>query len=328
MTLLFIRIFFLVLSGAVGFLIGNIYDQEMFGVFVALGCGAFFVLLEIAMKRVSVRGLSSVVFGLLFGVIMAKLVADTIALIPFHESILTSARVVLTLIFSYLGAVIALRGKDEFNLIIPYVRFRRTDLKDGVIVLDTSAIIDSRVFDIYRTHFLSGRLVVPRFVLHELQRLADSEDDLKRQRGRRGMEILRTMQKDTSMDVRVHEDELQGEEGGVDLKLVKLAKMMEARLCTTDFNLGRMATIQGVDVVNVNDLVNAVKPVVFSGEELDIVIVKEGKEENQGVGYLEDGTMVVVTEGRRHFNQRVKVSVTSVLQTQAGRMIFAKLVAR
>jgi len=328
MTLLFIRIFFLVLSGVVGFLIGNVYNQEVFGILVALLAGSLLILLEITMKRVSVRGLSSVVFGLLFGVIMAKLVADTIALIPLHESILSSALVILTLIFSYLGAVIALRGKDEFNLIIPYVRFRRTDLKDGVIVLDTSAIIDSRVFDIYRTHFLSGRLVVPRFVLHELQRLADSEDDLKRQRGRRGMEILRTMQKDTNMDVRVHEDELQSEEGGVDLKLVKLAKIMEARLCTTDFNLGRMATIQGVDVVNVNDLVNAVKPVVFSGEELDILIVKEGKEESQGVGYLEDGTMVVVTEGRRHFGQRVKVSVTSVLQTQAGRMIFAKLVGR
>jgi uncharacterized protein YacL len=328
MTLLFIRIFFLVLSGVVGFLIGNIYNQELLGVLIALLGASLLILLEITMKRVSVRGLSSVVFGLLFGVIMAKLVADTIALVPMHESILAGARVVLTLIFSYLGAVIALRGKDEFNLIIPYVRFRRTDLKEGVVILDTSAIIDSRVFDIYKTHFLSGRLVVPRFVLHELQRLADSEDDLKRQRGRRGMEILRTMQKDAQMDVRVHEDELQSEEGGVDLKLVKLSKMLEARLCTTDFNLGRMAAIQGVDVVNVNDLVNAVKPVVFSGEELDIQIVKEGKEENQGVGYLEDGTMVVVTEGRRHFGQRVKVSVTSVLQTQAGRMIFAKMVGR
>ena len=328
MTLLFIRVFFLVLSGAVGFLIGNFYNRELLGVLIALLSGSLLILLEITMKRVSVRGLSSVVFGLLFGVIMAKLVADTIALVPLHDSILSAARVILTLIFSYLGAVIALRGKDEFNLIIPYVRFRRTDLKDGVIVLDTSAIIDSRVFDIYRTHFLSGRLIVPRFVLHELQRLADSEDDLKRQRGRRGMEILRTMQKDSAMDVRVHEDELQSEEGGVDLKLVKLTKMMEARLCTTDFNLGRMAAIQGVDVVNVNDLVNAVKPVVFSGEELDILIVKEGKEESQGVGYLEDGTMVVVTEGRRHFGQRVKVSVTSVLQTQAGRMIFAKMGGR
>jgi uncharacterized protein YacL len=328
MTLLFIRIFFLVLSAVIGYLIGNVYAHETLGILISLAAATLLILIEIGMKRVSVRGLSSVVFGLLFGVIMAKLIADTIALVPMGESILASIRVVLTLMFAYIGAVIALRGKDEFNLIIPYVRFRRTDLKDGVIVLDTSAIIDSRVFDIYRTHFLSGRLVVPRFVLHELQRLADSDDDLKRQRGRRGMELLRTMQKDSTMDIRVHEDDPAWDEPAVDLKLVKLAKVMEGRLCTTDFNLSRMAAIQGVDVVNVNDLVNAVKPVVFAGEELDVQIVKEGKEDNQGVGYLEDGTMVVVTEGRRHLGQRVKCVVSSVLQTQAGRMIFAKAAGR
>lgn len=328
MTLLFIRVFFLVLSVVVGLLIGNVYNRELLGILVALLGASVLIMLEVTMKRVSVRGLSSVVFGLLFGVIMAKLVADTIALIPFGEALLSSIRVILTLIFSYLGAVIALRGKDEFNLIIPYVRFRRTDLKDGVVVVDTSAIIDGRAFDIYRTHFLAGRLVVPRFVLHELQRLADSEDDLKRQRGRRGLEILRVMQKDQAIDVRIHEDDLGGEEGGVDLKLVKLSKLMEARLCTTDFNLGRMAALQGVDVVNVNDLVHAVKPVVFAGEGLDVQIVKDGKEENQGIGYLEDGTMVVVTEGRKLLGQKVKVIVTSVLQTQAGRMIFAKVAGR
>ncbi len=328
MTLLFIRIFFLVLSAVIGYLIGNVYGHEMLGIMIALASAVLLILVEVGMKQVSVRGLSSVVFGLLFGVIMAKLIADTIALVPMGESIQASIRVVLTLIFAYIGAVIALRGKDEFNLIIPYVRFRRTDLKDGVVVLDTSAIIDSRVFDIYRTHFLAGRLVVPRFVLQELQRLADSEDDLKRQRGRRGLEILRNMQKDTGMDVRMHEDDPASDEAAVDLKLVKLAKVLEGRLCTTDFNLSRMAAIQGVDVVNVNDLVNAVKPVVFAGEELDVHIVKDGKEDNQGVGYLEDGTMVVVTEGRRHMGQRVKAVVTSVLQTQAGRMIFAKMSVR
>ncbi len=328
MTLFFIRVFFLVLSAAVGLLIGNIYGRDVEGVLVALAGAAFLILVEITMKRVSIRGLSSVVFGLLFGIIMAKLVSDIISLVPFNESAIAAGRVVLTLIFSYLGAVIALRGKDEFNLIIPYVRFRRTDLKDGVVALDTSAIIDGRVFDVYRTHFLSGRLVVPRFVLHELQRLADSEDDLRRQRGRRGLEILRVMQKDTAIDVRVHEDDMSFEEGAVDLKLVKLAKSLEARLCTTDFNLGRMAAIQGVDVVNVNELVSAVKPVVFAGEEMDIQIIKEGKEDGQGVGYLEDGTMVVVTEGRRYVGQKIRAVVTSVLQTQAGRMIFAKTAAR
>ncbi|MBF0594846.1 MAG: TRAM domain-containing protein [Candidatus Omnitrophica bacterium] len=324
MTLLFIRIFFTVLSGIVGFLVGSFYNHEFTGTIVGLIGAGLWVWIEVMTKQVSVRGLSSVVFGLLFGVIMAKLVSDILALVPFNETFHSSLRVVLTLIFSYLGAVIALRGKDEFNLIIPYVRFKRTDLKEGVVLLDTSAIIDGRVADIYRTHFLTGRLVVPRFVLHELQRLADSEDDIKRQRGRRGMEILRAMQKDPAIDVHIHEDDLPGDKE-VDLKLIKLAKLLEARVCTTDFNLSRMATIQGTEMLNINDLVNSVKPVISVGEQLDVVIVKEGKEDGQGIGYLEDGTMVVVTDGRRNVGHKVKALVTSVLQTQAGRMIFTKM---
>ncbi len=324
MTLLFIRIFFLIMSAVVGYLIGNVYNREVSGLLIGIFGGGFLISLESVMKRVSVRGLSSVVFGLLFGIIMAKMISDILSLLPYGEAFHASIRVVLTLIFGYLGAVIALRGKDEFNLIIPYVRFRRTDLKEGVILLDTSAIIDGRVADIYRSHFMSGRLVVPRFVLHELQRLADSDDEMKRQRGRRGLEILRAMQKDATTDIRIHEDDLPGERE-VDLKLVKLAKIMEGRLCTTDFNLSRMAAIQGTEILNINDLVNSVKPVIFAGEELIIQIIKEGKEENQGVGYLDDGTMVVVTDGRRFVGQKLTVTVTSVLQTQAGRMIFAKV---
>lgn len=327
MTLLFIRVFFLVLSAVVGFLVGSIYGKELAGIALGMGGGAFLIWFETAMKQVSVRGLSSMVFGLLFGIIMANLLADILKLLPFGEAFHSSLRVIMTLFFSYLGAVIALRGKDEFSLIIPYVRFKRTDAKDGVILLDTSAIIDGRIADVYRSHFLSGRLIVPRFVLHELQRLADSGDDLKRQRGRRGLEILQTMQKDGSIDIRIHEDDLPGERE-VDLKLVKLAKILEGRVCTTDFNLSRMATIQGTEILNINDLVNSVKPVIFAGEEMDVHIIKEGKEDNQGVAYLEDGTMVVVTDGRRHLGQKTRVVVTSVLQTQAGRMIFSKAEGR
>ena len=260
--------------------------------------GAFLIVIEANLKQVSVRGLSSMVFGLLLGIFMANLVSDILSLLPLGDVLKPILRVVLTLVFSYLGAVMALRGKDEFNLIIPYVRFKRQDLKDGVILLDTSAIIDGRVSDIFKTGFLGGRLVVPRFVLHELQRLADSEDDTKRQRGRRGMEILKTMQKDPAADVRIHEDDFTGPEA-VDLKLVKLSKLMDARICTTDFNLSRIASIQGVEMLNINDLVNAVKPVVFTGEELEIKLLKEGKEANQAIGYLEDGTMVVVSDGRK-----------------------------
>lgn len=324
MTLLFIRIFFIVLSGIVGYFIGSFYNMEWLGILIGLVCAGMWVGVEAMTKQVSVRGLSSVVFGLVFGVIMAKLVSDILALVPYSEAFHASLRVVLTLIFSYLGAVIALRGKDEFNLIIPYVRFKRTDIKDGVILLDTSAIIDGRVADIFRSHFLTGRLVVPRFVLHELQRLADSEDDLKRQRGRRGMEILRAMQKDPAVDVHIHEDDLPGDRE-VDLKLIKLAKILDARVCTTDFNLSRIAAIQGTEMLNINDLLNSVKPVIFAGELMDVLIIKEGKEEGQGIGYLEDGTMVVVSDGRRHTGHKVKVVVTSVLQTQAGRMVFAKM---
>jgi len=251
MTLLFIRLFFFVLSAVVGYLIGSIYNSEISGVLIGLAAASFWIIVESMLKAVCRYAVSRAwFFGLLFGVIMAKLVADTLALVPLSESIHASLRVVLTLLFSYLGAMIALRGKDEFNLIIPYVRLRRTDLKEGVILLDTSAIIDGRVADIYRTHFLSGRLVVPRFVLHELQRLADSEDDLKRQRGRRGMDILRAMQKDPAMDVHVHEDDLPMDQP-VDLKLIKLAKILEASVCTTDFNLSRMATIQGTEILNI-----------------------------------------------------------------------------
>ena len=324
MTLLFIRIFFLIISAIIGYQIGIINQNPLMGVIGCVCGGGLLIVVEANLKQVSVRGLSSMVFGLLLGIFMANLVSDILNLMPLGDVLKPILRVVLTLAFSYLGAVMALRGKDEFNLIIPYVRFKRQDLKDGVVLVDTSAIIDGRVGDIFKTGFLGGRLVVTRFVLQELQRLADSEDDTKRQRGRRGMEILKTMQKDIATDVRIHEDDFTGNES-VDMKLLKLSKLMDARICTTDFNLSRMASIQGIEMLNVNDLVNAVKPVVFTGEELEIRLLKEGKEANQAIGYLEDGTMVVVSDGRKALGQSVRVYVTSALQTQAGRMIFAKM---
>jgi len=324
MTLLFIRIFFLIISGIMGYQVGSINNAPTAGLVGGVAGATLLICIELTLRQVSVRGLSSMVFGLLLGIFMANLVSDILSLLPLGDVLKPILRVAMTLIFSYLGAVMALRGKDEFNLIIPYVRFKRQDLKEGVVLLDTSAIIDGRIADIFKTGFLGGRLVVPRFVLHELQRLADSDDDTKRLRGRRGLELLKNMQKDTAADVRIHEDDLVGAEG-VDLKLVKLAKVMDARICTTDFNLSRMASIQGIEMLNINDLVNAAKPMVFAGEEIEVRLLKEGKDAGQAVGYLEDGTMVVVSDGRRAIGQSVKVAVTSALQTQAGRMIFAKL---
>lgn len=324
MTLLFIRVFFIILCAVVGYQVGEIINDSIMGIVFGLIVAAFLIALESTFRKVSLRGLSSMVFGLVLGVIMAKVLSDILSLLPLGDVVQPILRVTLTIAFSYLGAVMALRGKDEFNIIIPYVRFRRQDLKEGIIVLDTSAIIDGRIVDIHKSGFLAGRLVAPRFVLHELQRLADSSDDIKRERGRRGLEILRAMQKDPTVDIRVHEDEMTGSDP-VDVKLVRLAKILDGRLCTTDFNLSRMANIQDVGILNIHDLVTAVKAVVFPGEELEIRLLKEGKEHNQAIGYLEDGTMVVVGEGKKFIGQMTKVYVTSVLQTQAGRMIFAKL---
>lgn len=325
MTLLFIRVFFLIISTLVGYYVGAINSQSILGIIIGAISGGLLIAMEANMRRVTVRGLSSMVFGLMLGFFMAKLISDILSLLPIGTYFHSVFRVVLTLIFSYLGAVMALRGKDEFNIIIPYVRFKRQDVTDRVTLLDTSAIIDGRVADIYKTNFLEGRIVIPRFVLEELQKLSDSDDPLKRQRGRRGMEVVRLMQKDSDMDLKIHEDDIGGEPE-VDSKLVRLARLMDARVCTTDFNLSRVGQAQDVQIVNINELANAVRAVVFAGEEMEVRLVKEGKEQNQAIAYLDDGTMVVVSDGRRLINQKVKVNVSSVLQTQAGRMIFAKLV--
>jgi len=334
MTISFIRSFFIIVSSVVGYYIGSLLElnkpmiwgsqTDIFGAMIGCLCGLVLIFIEMQLKRVSVRGLSSLLFGLVLGVMMAKLLANIFALLPLSEFTLSVSEIVLTLIFSYLGAVMALRGKDEFNLIIPYVRFKRQNVYESVIILDTSAIIDGRIADIYRSHFISGRLLVPKSVLLELQALADAENDIKRQKGRRGLDILTDMQNDANIDIQIHEDELNKEQL-VDTQLVVLARMMDASLCTTDYNLSQVAVAQGVQVLNLNNLVAAIKPVIFSGQELEVQLIKEGKESDQAVAYMEDGTMVVVTGARDCIGEKKMVDVTSVLQTQAGRMIFAKL---
>ncbi len=326
MTLLFIRTFFLLISAFVGSYLGSISNAAAQGAWFGALAGLVLILLELSLRRVSVRGLSSMVFGLLLGMVMAKLIADIMSLLPLGDSMQSIMRAVLTIIFSYLGAVMALRGKDEFSIIIPYVRFRRHEISEQVIVLDTSAIIDGRVWDIYKTNLFAGRLVVPRFVLQELQSLSDSSDDLKRHRGRRGVEILRNMQKDPAMDIHIHEDDMTDIKE-VDAKLVRLAKIMEARIFTTDYNLSRIAAIQGVSSLNINDLLSAVKPTIFTGEDIEVRLVKEGKEPDQGIAYTEDGTMIVVAGGRSLVGKKTRVLVTSILPTQGGRIIFAKVIA-
>ena len=325
MNLIFIRVFFLVIISFVGFFIGSIYHSQIAGLLFGSAAGVILVALESTMKRVSVRGLSSMVFGLLLGVFMAKLVSDVVSLLPLDEEVVYITRVMLTLIFSYLGAVMALRGKDEFQVIVPYVRFKRQDAGERIVLLDTSAIIDGRVLDIYKTHFFDDRLIVPRFVLQELQTLADSRDDIKRARGRRGLDIVDQMQKDELVDIRIHEDDFH-QETGVDTKLVRLARMLDARICTTDHNLWRVAKIQEVGTLNMHELVDALRPRLMVGDRFELFLLKEGKEPKQALAYTPDGTMVVVADAAGQIGETVTVEVTSLLQTQTGEMIFAKVV--
>lgn len=324
MNLLSVRALFVFISIFFGYQVGDTLNNPLLGAFLGAICSLVIILLESGLRRVSVKGLSSAVFGLILGLIMAKLVSDAMVLSRISHETLTFIRSVLTLIFCYLGMVIGLRGKDEFNLIIPYVRLRRQDRAGEITILDTSAIIDGRVADICKTGFISGKIVIPRFVLRELQFIADSSDPIKRQRGRRGLEMLQIIQKEPSVDISIHEEDFP-ETGEVDAKLIKLAKLLEAKIMTVDFNLNRVASLQGIKVLNINEVANAIKPVVFPGEELKIKLIKEGKEHNQAVGYLDDGTMVVVEDARRLVGQEAVVVVSSVLQTQAGKMIFTRL---
>jgi len=321
MNLLLARILFVLGSMVIGYQAGG---NGFIGVAIGAIAALIMILIEVGLRKVSVSGLSSAVFGLILGLIMAKLVGDAFSLASIDANLLSRIRVGLTLVFCYLGMVMALRGKDEFNIIIPYVRLRRQDQSQDVILLDTSVIIDGRIVDICKTRFLGGKVIIPKFVLRELQQIADSTDPIKRQRGRRGLEILNTIQNEPGMDITIHEQDFL-ETSEVDAKLVLLAKLLEAKILTVDFNLNRVASIQGIKVLNINELANALKPVVFPGEEMHIKLIKEGKEHNQAIGYLDDGTMVVVEDARRLMGQDVKVLVTSVLQTQAGRMIFTKV---
>lgn len=330
MTLKFIRIFFVSVSTIVGYQIGLLVSAPggktwaLPAAVIGFFSSGIIILLEFTTRRISVRGLSSAVFGLIFGLLISKIITNAFVLIPMSQITSYSLQLVTTLIFCYLGMMIAMRGRDEFNLVIPYVKFSRQDQREELIILDTSVIIDGRIADIVQTKFIAGRFVIPRFVLRELQQIADSQDPLKRNRGRRGLDILHKIQKDTKIDVKIHEEDFP-EIADVDGKLVKLAKVLGAEIITNDYNLNKIAELQGVTVLNINELANALKPVVLPGELLEVKLIKEGKEYNQAIGYLDDGTMIVVENARHLIGKTLHVLVTSVLQTAAGRMIFAKL---
>ncbi|WNS75584.1 PIN/TRAM domain-containing protein [Bacillus sp. DTU_2020_1000418_1_SI_GHA_SEK_038] len=266
--------------------------------------------------------------GLVFGLIIAFLIGY--ALTTIEVPVLnTVAPIVLTLIFGYLGFQVGFKKRDELLTLFSNRKKKNTEEeteappKNVLKLLDTSVIIDGRIADICQTGFLEGTIVIPQFVLEELQHIADSSDVLKRNRGRRGLDILNRIQKELSIKVEIYEGDFE-EIQEVDSKLVKLAKVTNGIVVTNDFNLNKVCEFQGVSVLNINDLANAVKPVVLPGEEMKVQVIKDGKEQNQGIAYLDDGTMIVVEDGRDYIGKHIDVLVTSVLQTSAGRMIFAK----
>ena len=332
MTIRVLRLFFVLLSTVSGFYIGSSFtgvatESALLGAGIGLAASLVIILMEVKLKSVSLRNLSAASFGLVFGFFMAWMMTLIMRLLPLEDLTYSILQISFTIVFCYLGMVIAIKGKDEFNIIVPYVRFSRQDQRDQRYILDTSVIIDGRIGSICETGFLDGKLIVPRFILQELQQVADSSDDEKRNRGRRGLDMLDRLKQIPGTEVIIHDERLSAIKE-VDAKLVRMGKLLEAPVITNDFNLNKVAKLEGVKVLNINDLASAMRPVVFPGEKMNVHIRKEGKERNQGVAFMDDGTMIVVDNTRRLIGKTVAVSVTSVLQTSAGRMIFASLIER
>jgi uncharacterized protein YacL len=310
-----------VLGGAIG---DQVYKHAILGLLCGLGAGLCFMLLELAFTRRVASVLSTLMIGLLVGCLISYFINMTLDLVlRDSDPVLKSYRnISITVVLSFLSILIILHMKDDFKFVIPFLELKReSGTGSKPAILDTSAIIDGRIADIIDTKVIDTKVVVPRFVLIELQQVADSQDKLKRNRGRRGLDILNRLRK--SKGVEVHEVELP-DIPGVDAKLVRLAKTMDARIVTTDFNLNKVAQVQGVEVINVNDLANALRPVVLQGEKLTIKVIRQGESPGQGVGYLDDGTMVVAEECSGKIGQDVELTITNVLQTSAGRLIFGR----
>ena len=328
-TLLPIRAVFIALCAAAGWLLCySIQEWDAYrlrATLIGLLIGVLVVLVDMLLKGFSLRGLSALTFGLAVGALVAMFLSSSPLFDNGDPQVIYLFRLALFLICTYLGAVIALRGKDEFNLVIPYVRFVPHDVETPLVVVDTSALIDGRVAKICEAGFINAALVIPRFVLEELQNVADSTDPLRQARGRRGLEVLNDLRRIKNLDLRIHESEVTKRQD-VDAKLVFLAQSMRARLLTTDYNLAKMAEFHGVPWLNLNHLAKALRQELLVGDTIEVDLVKLGKEEGQAVGFLEDGSMVVVNTARAHLGRRVTAEITSVLPSAGGNMVFARYV--
>ena len=289
---------------------------------ILMGCAVIFF--ELRLRRVSLRRLIGAALGSVLGIIGAYLFSLVIHQSIGSEGLRDFLQLFVMMLMAYVGLIVGATKGDLLNLnALGGIFGGEKQTKKSYKILDTSVIIDGRIADIAETGFLDGILAIPSFVLRELQLVADSADSLKRNRGRRGLDILQRIQKISTLQVQIIEDDFPAIRE-VDMKLIELAKMYEGKVVTNDFNLNKVAQLHGVDVLNINELANSLKPVVLPGEIMKVFILKEGKEYNQGVAYLDDGTMVVVDNARKMIGKTIDISVTSVLQTTAGKMIFGK----
>ena len=326
------RVLLIVISASIGYMVSETFlPTQPLHTIIGIGTGgllAFVIIgLEYLTKKFSFEGLVAPTVGIILGMVTASFFIGWLDLvIPdryiFFNTLKPFLTITLMLFLGYLGFAVGIKLKGDLRL-LPAPTFGGGGATSPK-VLDTSVIIDGRIADICKLGFIEGSLIIPRFVLAELQNIADSPEPLRRTRGRRGLDILNDIQKQVSIDVRISEVDFP-DIHEVDSKLVRLAKDMHGKIITNDFNLNKIAQFQGIDVLNINDLANALKPIVLPNEDFIIKIIKEGKEQGQGVGYLDDGTMVVVENGSKLIGKETKVTVTSVLQTSAGQMIFTKI---
>ncbi len=340
MLLLFLRAFFVVIIIAV-FLV-NLTGREIttekgrFDFYALIWCGLIMVvltfLIDLLTPKKSLAALAGVFFGLLVGIVISWALAQVLDVviaiyrIGLSENVINALKWMLGICICFLIITIVIRTKDDVRFVIPYVEFTKQTKGARPFVLDTSAIIDGRIADLYKSKLFDSPLIVPRFVLNEIQLISDSADKLKRNRGRRGLDILKEMQASSYIDISIDDTAVPDEESlkGVDQKLIPFTKNCGGRLVTTDYNLSKVAAVRDVDVLNINDLANSLKTIALPGETMKVRIIKPGEEPQQGVGYLDDGTMVVVEEARGKIGKEIIIAVTSSLQTSAGKMIFGK----
>jgi uncharacterized protein YacL len=319
-----VRSVFVVILMAASFHLRPFHLSPLNSVMVGALLAFFFVLFEMRLERASLKKLIGAAVGSILGILGALMISHLLNLTSIEKSFISFVQVSLLMLMAYVGLVLGASKGDLLNLAaLGGIFSGERQPKKHYKILDTSVIIDGRIADVCETGFIDGIMVIPQFVLRELQLVADSSESQKRARGRRGLDVLQRVQKMGNVQVQIVEDDFP-QVREVDMKLIELAKLYEGKIVTNDFNLNKVAQLQGLPVLNINELANALKPVVLPGETMRVFILKEGKEYNQGVAYLDDGTMVVVDNAKKMISKTIDIAVTSVLQTTAGKMIFGK----